>query len=375
MFHNHHHHWHFLLRHELGSVYFSVALRAFALSLLGIFVPLYLMKDQGFSLQQTLGAYLFYAVVLALSTPLAAAFSARFGMKHAVLLSAPLYLGFLFFLYFLPVHRVSLLFPAAFLGLSIAFYWMGMHQVMYRLSTKKHRGEALGKQKAITILGTIAGPLTGGFIISSFGFSPLFAIAAGILLLSAGILFLNKDGHAPYHFSFRSLVPGKPEWKNSLFFASQGTRVIAEGVLWPIFVFFLLNNYLSLGFLGTLLSGIGASLLWFMGMASDHHNRRRLVRWVTPLESVSWFLRSLVVTFPQILGATIFGAIIGGIREVPLSALEYDKARGEITSYFVYREIFICLGRVFLLTLVLMTDSLAGGLFFQGLANFAVFLF
>ena len=386
MLHHTHHHWPFFFRHEVNAVYLSVALRSFGISLLGLFVPLYLIKDQGFSLAQMLGFYLFFSVILALSTPLAGAFSARFGMKHTVLLSVPLYLGFLFFLYFLPLYkisssffsRISLLLPAVLLGLSIAFYWMGLHQVIYRVSTRKHRGEAIGKQKAVTVLGTIAGPLVGGVIISVFGFPLLFAIAAVFLLLSSGFLLLSKENHEPYHFSLRSLVSGKEQkeqWKNSLFFTSQGTRVIADGILWPLLVFFLLEDYLSLGFLGTLLAGVSAFLLWMVGRKSDGYNKRSLVRWITPLESASWFLRSLAESFSQILGITLFSAIIFGVREAPLSALEYDKARGEITTYFVNREIFVCLGRVLMLTIVLLTDSLTGGLFFQGIANLAVLLF
>ncbi|MBI2666620.1 MFS transporter [Candidatus Woesearchaeota archaeon] len=387
MLHHTPHHWNFLFRHEVNVVYLSVALRSFGISLLGLFVPLYLIKDQDFSLAAVLGFYLFFSVILAISTPIAGAFSARFGMKHTVLVSVPLYLGFLFLLYFLPFlkiassspssffSRISLLLPAALLGISIAFYWMGLHQVIYRVSTRKHRGEAIGKQKAVTVLGTIAGPLVGGFIISFSGFPLLFAVAAVFLILSAGFLLFNKEKHTSYHFSLRSLVPGKEHWKNSLFFVSQGTRVIADGMLWPLLVFFLLEDYLSLGFLGTLFAGGSALLLWFMGRKSDHYNKRDLVRWLTPLESASWFFRSLVDSFSQILGITIFSVLVTGVREAPLSALEYDKAQGDITAYFVNREIFVALGRIFMLTFVLLTDSITGGLFFQGIANLAVLLF
>lgn len=366
------HHWQYFFYEKLHQVYFSVSFRAFALSLLGIFIPLYLFHELQFTLEQTLGFYIFYSVVLALSTPLAAKFSARFGMKHAVLLSIPLYLFFLLFLLLLPLVRVSLLFPAAFLGVSIAFYWMGMHLVIFKNSTQKHRGEVIGKQKALSVLGAVAGPLLGGLIISAFGFKVLFLTAAGILLLSAGFLFLSKDAHQPYHFSFRSLFT---DWKSSLFFASQGSRVVAEGVVWPLFIFLLLGDYFSLGFLGTFLAAISATLLWIVGKGSDHASKRVLVRWIAPLDSAAWFLRSLVNTFPQILGVTFLSALAEGLREAPLSALEYDKARGNITAYFVHREIFVCLGRIFLLTLVLLTKSLAGGLFFQGIATMAALLF
>ncbi len=372
---NGHHHLHFFLHHELNLVYLSVALRSFALSLLGIFVPLYLFQDRGFSLEQTLGFYLFYSVILAVSTPPAAAFSARFGRKHAVLVSVPLYLLFLLCLYSLSYWQLSLLIPATFLGISIAFYWMGMHQVIYNASNQKHRGEAIGNQRAATLLAAILGPLLGGLVISFFGFSFLFILAALLLLASAGFLFFSRDGHVLYSFSLRSIFLGGKHWRDTLFFTSQGTKVMAEGVIWPLFIFLSLGSYLSLGFLGTMLFAVGAVLSWIVGQSSDHSNKRTLIRWITPLESASWFLKSLAVTFPHILGVTFLTALVEGIVGPPLGALVYDKAKSNPLSYFVHREIFVCLGRILLLTLVLLTNSLSGGLFFQGLASLAALLF
>ena len=83
----------------------------------------------------------------------------------------------------------------------------------------------------------------------------------------------------------------------------------------------------------------------------------------------------MVTTIGGVFTSTSLAALTYGIRESPLGALEYDKAQGEAASYFVTREIFICLGRILILTVVLMTNSLSGGLLFQGVINLAAFLF
>ena len=54
---------------------------------------------------------------------------------------------------------------------------------------------------------------------------------------------------------------------------------------------------------------------------------------------------------------------------------EYDKAKNNIVGYFVGREIYICLGRILVLLIVLMTNSLSSGLIFNGLATFTALLF
>jgi MFS family permease len=372
--HNEHFWWRFFPHKELTQVYISSAIRHFAISLISLFVPLYLYKELGFSLEQTLYFFIFYSIVFAILSPLAAKFSARFGLKHSVLVSVPLYLMFILLLYFLPVVEIPLVIIAALLGASQSFYWMGMHLVFTHASDHKHRGEEFGKRKSISILAAMFAPLLGGVLIKFVGFKFVFILTSILLFSSALFLFLSKEDHVRYHFSIRSLID-KRQWRNALFFTARGTHVIASGVIWPIFIFVILNDYLSLGLVGFFLAGISAFLVFFVGKYSDHVNKRKIIRWAAGFESLSWLIRAAVTTVSHVFGATIFGAFTFGVIEAPLGAMEYDKAQGNAASYFVNREIFICLGRILLLVFVLMVDSLAGGLIFNGFANLAVLLF
>src|SRR3989344_7406700 len=185
--------WRFFPKKELTQVYFSAALRSFSISLLAIFVPLYLSQSRGFSLNQTLLFFVFYSVIFAVCTPLAASFASRFGLKHSILLAGPLYLLFIASLYFLPATPLLLLAASSFMGASQAFYWMGMHLVFYHVSHPKHRGEEVGIRAGATVIASIFGPLLGGFTIAFFGFKVLFMMTVLLLLGSALFLFLSKE--------------------------------------------------------------------------------------------------------------------------------------------------------------------------------------
>ncbi len=373
---NHHEHfwWRFFPKKKLSQIYVSVLIRSFAISLISLFIPLYLYKELSYTLEQTLLFFIFYAVIFAVSTPLAAKFSARYGIKHAILLSVPFFLIFVLLLYFLPLIKIPLVIVSAFLGLYVAFYWMGFHLVFYHNSNHKHRGEAFGKRRSVSIFGTMLGPIFGGFIIKYVGFYLVFLIIILLMFISAFFLFLSKDKHVKYDFSVRSIFNGK-YWKDSLFFVSRGTYAIAAGVIWPLFIFFIVDDYFILGIVGTLASGMSVILVWFTGKYSDLIGKRKIVRWTVWFESLSWFLRALVNNTLQVFGVTLLGGLTYGIFEAPLGALEYDKARGNITEYFVSREIFICLGRILILTFVLITDSLSGGMILHGFASLAALLF
>jgi len=120
----HHHYefwWKFVPKEELVQIYVSLAIRSFALSLLGIFLPLYLYKEVGFAFNEMLSFYIFFPVVLAIMAPLAAKFCAKFGVKHSVLFSMPFYIAFLILLYLMPVFRTPIVVLGALVGTSLAF--------------------------------------------------------------------------------------------------------------------------------------------------------------------------------------------------------------------------------------------------------------
>jgi hypothetical protein len=373
---NHHNHfwWRFFPHKELTQIYVSAALRSFAISLIALFVPLYLHVELGYSMPTTLYFFIFYSVILAICTPLAAKFSSKFGLKHSILLSVPLYLAFILALYLLPVWNFPLPLVAALFGASVSFYWVGMHLVFHHASDKKNRGAEFGKRAGVSILATMSGPLIGGLLIKFVGFRIVFVLVSLILLLSSLFLFLSKEDYIKYHFNFRSLFD-KNHWQYPLVFMARGMRSMAAGVVWPLFIFVILNDYLSLGFVGFLLSGLSAILVLIMGKFSDHTSKRKIILWTTGFESLSWFLRAFVSTVGQVMGVTIFGGITYGAMESPLGALEYDNANGTIAPYFVGREMYICLGRIFLLTFILMIDNLAGGFILNGFVNLLILLF
>lgn len=373
---NHHQFWwRFFPKKELYQIYLSVALRSIAISLIGIFIPLYLFQEKGLGLEKTLLFFVLYSVVFGISMPLAATFSSRYGIRHSILIGIPLYLSFVAMLYFLPNAPLLIILASSCLGASQAFYWMGMHLAFHHASHPKHRGEEVGTRASVTVLSTLLGPFIGGILITWQGFEAVFSLAAILLFASGFLLLRNKENYVSYHFSLKSVLD-KKHWKDALFFVSRGTHIIADGVVWPLFIFFILGSYFSMGVVGSLMSLSSIILYWGIGRYSDHHaNRRRIIRWSSFLDSILWFGMAFIHTIMQVFGITILTSIIRAVHESPTGALEYDKAKGQVAAYFVNREIFICLGRILLLTLVIILNSLSAGFIFQAFVNFASFVF
>jgi len=371
---HHEHWWRFFPHEKLMQIYISLALRSLAISLIGLFVPLYLHNELGYSLEQTLSFYIIFAVVLAIAAPVAAKLVSKYGARHVILFSLPLYIIFISLLFLLSQFNINLAFIAAIAGVSVAFYWMGMHLIFYHASHHRHRGEEVGKRDSVAIAATVIGPLIGGGIITYFGFWLVFLLATILLLASGVSLLLSTEHYVCYDFSLRELIDRK-NWRRALFFVSRGAKVMGLDVIWPLFAFIVVGGYFSLGILGATLSAVTAILIWLMGKYSDHTSKRKIVRRVIFLEPLAWIFRALAETTGQVFGATAFGAVSYGLLESPLGAMEYDQAKEKAGSYFVNREVFICLGRVLVLAVVLITGSLVSGLYFNAFSSLAALLF
>ena len=71
---------------ELGELYASVAIRFFALAMIGVFTPIYLIK-LGYSLPAVAGFFGLVAVFHGGSVFLAGWLSSKYGLKHTILIS------------------------------------------------------------------------------------------------------------------------------------------------------------------------------------------------------------------------------------------------------------------------------------------------
>src|SRR3989338_9901615 len=81
------HHWHFVnfkVNKELKQFYLSIMIRTFALSLIALFIPLYLIKEVGLGLSNVLLFYIISVVVYMISAVFGALFCSKIGARHKI---------------------------------------------------------------------------------------------------------------------------------------------------------------------------------------------------------------------------------------------------------------------------------------------------
>ena len=150
---------------------------------------------------------------------------------------------------------------------------------------------------------------------------------------------------------------------------------MAALVFWPIFIFIILGAYLKVGSLITVVGLLTAVVSFIVGRLSDTtFKKRKLIKVGSIFHSLVWFGKIFIVSQFQLVAVAFLDGISMIIMELPFTALVYNKAGKKDGSYFVFREISLCIGRVLALLVVLLTGSLIASFGFAGIASLAYML-
>ncbi len=365
----------FILNRELTELYASIALRFFALSMISIFLPIYLLKELNLSIYTVMYFFIVFSIFFALSAFIGAKIAARIGFKHIILLSVPFLIAHFLLLTLLPVVKIPLFLIAILGAFAAGLYWIGHHTDLTRFTKRRARGEEVGLAFFVMSLAALLGPFVGGMILTFYNFTILFIAVSLLLLVSTIPLFFSKEFYERTSFSSKEVFK-VGSFKDALAFTGQGIEIGAAGILWPIFIFLILNEYFSLGLIGTLSGIIVAFSSVIVGKLSDKKGKHFFIRIGAAALASLWFFRTLVKTVSHVYFVSIF-SFIGSIVSVPTDTKAYGKARKSkhVVEYLVFREVFINLGRVIILLFMLLFANYIAAFIFTGIAQALLFLF
>lgn len=345
------------IKKELKEVYANQLIETLALSIIGIFIPAFLIETGFGFIDVVFFVILQYASFL-LTTPLSARIDSRIGIKHTILVRAPILIA-----YFAAVMVLGsfpgLFIPAALMGgISISLYWTSMTTEYIMSSDEKREGEEAGMFYGVPYLATIAGPVTGAIILTVFGFSYLFAISALLILASVVPLFLSADYKGDgFRMKGISLLLDK---RKALYYFVYGNIHNTDLIFWGLYVFFS-YGFISLGIAASLM---GLGVLIFILIVGSRTNtirgRRRAIRIGGFLSVVLWIMRFLADSEIEFMLLSVAGGFILMSFSVPLYAdfAHYAKRNGPARTA-VFRYIWTILGFLIPLSLI--------GLFLTGL--------
>lgn len=371
-------HHYFRIRYtELNELYLAMSIRSLGGSLIAVFAPIYLYLS-GVSIR----SLMLYFLMMNLSEAFFEYFSARsikkFGPKHLIAMSMPIQIIHFWLLYTIPTYHWPLWIVGFMTGFMQAIFWQPYH---YDFSRAKHRKKSAREVSkihiALAILGAI-GPLIGGFVASRFGIGYVFATV--IVLIGAAIIPLFKT-------SEKFISPGKFDLKklkiltikrDLVSYIGNGWEVTVGTVFWPLFIFFIVKSYETVGALTSIALLISIVITYFVGKGADHQDRQKYIKYGGTFNGLVYLLQTLAYTAIHVMMANLARSFAQSVFTAPFTSEYYLHADEESRSEYMYAmETAIDLGRIFLfglmyiLTFVLATKwVLVTALVFGGIGSF-----
>ncbi|MCD4739612.1 MFS transporter [archaeon] len=364
----HHLHIHFglLARHmsHRREIYANRLLQQLALSLVGIFIPVYLL-NLNYSIVEVmafLGVY--YGFMCCLS--FVGAFSeSRIGEKHTIALTIPLFILFfllLFSLEFLEGGMLTLAFIAGVYALAQQLYWQPTNTEFACCSNKKSRGKEISYLYTFPQFAALVAPLLGAGVLAYYGFDTLFLLVGVILVLSIIPLFFSADKKPKLDYEWKKVFSIK---NLDLFdaYSAQGVLYSSIAFLWPVYIFYLVDgNILLVGAAGSAIALGVACFTLIVGRLTDKFSKTKLIQAGGLLLFLSMLGALFVGYIPSTLNLLIVSLAIGftsALVDIPLYAKTCDEANKENPAEFmVFRTTGLASGAVLNLSAIIVLVTL-----------------
>ena len=335
-----------------------------ASAMLGIFLPIFLYNlfDKNFQAVVIYygSGYLFYGITVSFGVK----FLNKFGFRNALRVSVILGMIFYIIFYFIDQNNFKYLIPLSILIVVFyrLLYWLPYHVNFAKFTNKKTRGRQVSVIEATrSVLGVFI-PLIAGLILTYFNFDVLFVIAI-ILYFASGIPYLTiPRTRERFVWTFRETWKqffSKKRRKTILAYMADGSENIVGLVVWPIFIYQLLDgNYFKVGAISTLIIAISVIAQLFLGKYIDlKAKKEKVLKWGSLLYSFGWLVKIFISTTFQIFVVGAYHSITCIFLRTPFDALTYEISADQehyVDEFTVLREMSIQFGRVLMVISIIL---------------------
>ncbi len=305
-----------------------------AVASVNIFEPIFLFSlfVQQYGTHASIKAVLlFYLLVYIIDffiMPLGAKVALHIGYERAIGLGSLVTVGFYLSLFIAQNHFWFLAVAIIAYAVSKTLYWPAYHSNFARFSADGEQGRQIGTMTALLSLTQMAGPLIGGLMITWYGFSALFILVSVLVVVSNVPMLITREKFIPAKFSYidayRRLFT-KGNRRKLVAYLGYGEELIAD-VIWPIFIFTVVKDFLGLGFLVAISVLVTTIVVLYIGRATDSSERSTL-KYGLVIYVLSWLWRLIARSAPTVLLVDVMARISKQAITIPITALTYEHAQ------------------------------------------------
>ncbi len=328
-----------------------------ASGLLGLFLPIFLYELFG---NQYLWVFAFYglaSLLYVLTIPIGVKFfDKKFGLQRSLRLSLVFLSLFYVTNYLVDKSTIFIYIPIGILCLTLfrILFWTPFRTDIAKFTNKRNRGRQMSSFEAVKMFLAVVLPIASAFIINNFSFDVLFIVSI-IIYLSSIIPFKQlpptKENFSwSYTETFKEFFYSLKKRKVALAFLGDGAESFATLIIWPIFIFELLNgDLMQVGLLSSFIVLITIVLQLSLGKTMDKRiSKQKMLRWGSLMYSLGWILKIFIFTAFHVFIVGAYHSITKIFTATPYNTLNYDLSAREghyVDEYSVIMEMMIHTGR------------------------------
>ncbi len=333
---------HFLLfrkASETKSLYFLITLKTFALSLISIFIPIFLY-ELGYPLREIALFFLIYSLCAFFFVFAAGYLFNKIGVKFGMLIGTFFIVAAYLCLAFVLTNHFLFYLSPILMGGYLGIFWVNFHTDMADNLKRKNLAEGIGLLNVFSSFVAAAAPIIGAFI-ASVNFPVLFIISSCLIFISTIPLFLSKGVKEKNNFDIKetlSLINSRR------FFAGLGVggETVVAYFFWPIFLFLILGIE-NVGWVTSLSLIVSAIFILFMAKVIEKKGANKVLKTGVIINTIHWPFRLL-----SFLAAPfhVIYSFLETISKMPFTVKTYKVGKkGREINAIAAREMTLHLGR------------------------------
>ncbi|MBD3248108.1 hypothetical protein GF382_02355 [Candidatus Falkowbacteria bacterium] len=360
------------------SIYTSRTIARISMAMMGLFLPIFLYQLFDKNIKVVMIYYIIDRMIYILLLPLGAKYALnKSGIKPAMIWSTAWII--IYYLVFYVANKWLLLgdlpyglssgqVVGTFFFLSIfllnmrrLLYWVPFHTDLAKFTDAKNRVRQLCLLEASMMFLKAIMPVVAGWIIFTFDYNILFVFSIIIYFASAMPLIAMPKTDERFSWGYFKTIKelfSKKRRKMVLANFGDGIEYIINIVIWPIFIFELLNgNYFQIGFLSSVIVVASIMLQFLVGRLGDGGKRDKILRAGIMFYSIGWVVKIFIQTAFQIFVVSTYHNLARIFTRAPFDALYYEKAADEghfVDEYTVIREMALNFGSAVAFLLVML---------------------
>lgn len=322
------HYWRNVGFDELSELYASMMFRSLAMSLVAIFIPIYLYQH-GHEVWEILFFYAIMCTSQMLVIPITALLIARIGPKHTILISYLIQIITLIGLTQLERYNIPIELIAIGMGAQVALFFTAFDVDFSKVKHTEHGGKEVGWVYMMQKSGSILGPLIGGVVAFLFGAEYIFYTALVFFMCGVVPLLMTKEPTKLHQkLDIRHLSPGAIKRDLISFGAFQIENTISI-VIWPLFIGVIVfkdNPYIQIGSVASI--SVIASLIVarMIGVLIDKKKGRSLMRFSLLFNAVVHLFRPYANGFAPVLALNLINEGLTVGYKLPYMKGVFDAA-------------------------------------------------